>query len=301
MPRQCWGRTRSLNRCRRIGDWALLCPEHRKQPLVWLFALVFTVGAGLASYYGALQTASQATIPGPPHSAGTPPRMATSTPHTYLSSVVAEQSPTPAPTAEHRPSPAPSAAPPPQTSSPETLPASPLVHGSSIEALMVELRLTATLREGAAPPPAEYFFIPVTGAPAQLLGPPGALNLPFASPLRFLRLDSGEIVCITRFAMPSGADFQGRPLGILDQFEHLVIPIVTALFGDSFETARLAEVEMRLNGETFRHTIIPLERPFPKGLALQVPMGSFGRPQVDEPPNPTLQRTTHGRSPVCGR
>lgn len=44
--RQCWARTRNLNRCGRVGEWLFLCDEHRKQPLVLAFGLVFTVLAG---------------------------------------------------------------------------------------------------------------------------------------------------------------------------------------------------------------------------------------------------------------
>jgi hypothetical protein len=47
--KRCWGRTKSLNRCGRIGDWRFFCHEHKKQPIIWLFVLIFTVIAGTAS------------------------------------------------------------------------------------------------------------------------------------------------------------------------------------------------------------------------------------------------------------
>ena len=50
---RCWGRTRNLQRCGRIGDWRLFCDEHRFQPLGWLFVLVFTVVGGFASIQSA--------------------------------------------------------------------------------------------------------------------------------------------------------------------------------------------------------------------------------------------------------
>lgn len=49
MVRRCFGLTRNLDRCGRRGDWRLFCQEHKKQPFVWLFVLIFTVGAGIAS------------------------------------------------------------------------------------------------------------------------------------------------------------------------------------------------------------------------------------------------------------
>ena len=53
--RQCCGITRNLNRCNRIGEWKFFCREHRRQPLVWLVFIIFTVSAGAASIYSALQ------------------------------------------------------------------------------------------------------------------------------------------------------------------------------------------------------------------------------------------------------
>ena len=43
---RCWGITRSLNRCGRLGEWLWFCNEHRRQPLVWVFVFVFTGLAG---------------------------------------------------------------------------------------------------------------------------------------------------------------------------------------------------------------------------------------------------------------
>ena len=47
---RCYGITRNLHRCSRRGDWKLFCHEHKKQPLVGLYVLIFTVG-GTASIY----------------------------------------------------------------------------------------------------------------------------------------------------------------------------------------------------------------------------------------------------------
>jgi hypothetical protein len=46
---RCWGLVRNLHRCGRVGEWRLFCHEHRRQPIVWLFVLIFTVVAGIAS------------------------------------------------------------------------------------------------------------------------------------------------------------------------------------------------------------------------------------------------------------
>jgi hypothetical protein len=53
LSKRCWGLTRNLRRCGRQGDWKLFCADHRRQPFVWLFVLVFTVLAGAASIQSA--------------------------------------------------------------------------------------------------------------------------------------------------------------------------------------------------------------------------------------------------------
>lgn len=60
--RRCFGITRNVNRCGRIGDWWLFCHEHKKQPIAWAFVFIFTVVAGTASILSYLQV----PLPAPP-------------------------------------------------------------------------------------------------------------------------------------------------------------------------------------------------------------------------------------------
>jgi hypothetical protein len=48
---RCFGLARNLHWCHRTGSWRWFCPEHKKQPIVWLFVAVFTVGAGTLQYF----------------------------------------------------------------------------------------------------------------------------------------------------------------------------------------------------------------------------------------------------------
>ena len=52
--RRCRGITRNLRSCGRRGDWRFFCADHRRQPIVWAFVFVFTVGGGLSSILGLL-------------------------------------------------------------------------------------------------------------------------------------------------------------------------------------------------------------------------------------------------------
>src|SRR4051794_25740048 len=51
---RCLGITRNLHRCGRVGNWRIFCHEHRRQPLVWLSFILFTVVGGIASIYTTL-------------------------------------------------------------------------------------------------------------------------------------------------------------------------------------------------------------------------------------------------------
>lgn len=59
MARRCFGLTRSLNRCGRIGEWRWFCDEHKRQPIIWAFFIVFTVLGGAASIYSVLISGSE--------------------------------------------------------------------------------------------------------------------------------------------------------------------------------------------------------------------------------------------------
>src|SRR5216683_3003548 len=52
VQRRCWGLAANLHRCRRVGQWRFFCHEHSRQPLIWIFIGIFTIGAALATYYG---------------------------------------------------------------------------------------------------------------------------------------------------------------------------------------------------------------------------------------------------------
>lgn len=52
---RCLGLNRNLRRCNRSVEGHLFCFDHRRQPIVCIFVLIFTVIAGFASIYSALQ------------------------------------------------------------------------------------------------------------------------------------------------------------------------------------------------------------------------------------------------------
>ena len=59
---RCFGLTTSLNRCQRSGSWRFFCPEHKKQPLIWVFTFIFTIGGGTASIYSVLKSDDKSPV-----------------------------------------------------------------------------------------------------------------------------------------------------------------------------------------------------------------------------------------------
>jgi hypothetical protein len=55
---RCFGRTANWQRCARICKEHLFCSQHRKQPFILLFVLIFTVGGGIASIKSAFWPAN---------------------------------------------------------------------------------------------------------------------------------------------------------------------------------------------------------------------------------------------------
>jgi hypothetical protein len=125
-------------------------------------------------------------------------------------------------------------------------------------------------------PPASYYFSPISGAPARLAGPPGELAMPFVSPIEFRRLETGDIVVINRFSMPGHGDFRGRPAELLFSFERIFVPVVTAIFGDSFSQLQFLEVAVDLNGGNLWYERWPMNGPFPKGQSVSIDVSTLG-------------------------
>ncbi len=51
MMNRCYGYTKNLQRCSRNGEWRFFCHEHKRQPVIWIFTLIFTILAGSTSIY----------------------------------------------------------------------------------------------------------------------------------------------------------------------------------------------------------------------------------------------------------
>jgi tetratricopeptide (TPR) repeat protein len=55
---RCWGIKSNLHRCHRERNWKLFCKDHKRQPFVWLFTILFTVVPGFMAYHSYIKPTS---------------------------------------------------------------------------------------------------------------------------------------------------------------------------------------------------------------------------------------------------
>lgn len=145
----------------------------------------------------------------------------------------------------------------------------------AIQSITVEVRLTCDLKEGAELPPAEVTFIPVGDSHSYFKGAPGTVRLEFKSPVRFRRQDPDKIIVINRFALESGSELQHKPLATLKNFSSLSVPVVTVVYGKSFENFTLLEVILNINGIDIWYGSYIYDVTFEVGPRFEIPLNEF--------------------------
>ena len=144
-----------------------------------------------------------------------------------------------------------------------------------IQSIVIEGRLTCTLKPGAEIPPPEVPFLPIGGVSASLKGPGGRAEIEFASPVRFRRLEDERVVVINRFALPSQSDLQNTTIEHLLTFNALRIPSVTVVYGKSLARMNLLEVTMSVNGQDAWSYRYILDAAFQEGPVFSLPLDSL--------------------------
>ncbi len=118
---------------------------------------------------------------------------------------------------------------------------------SQIRSLVLEGRLTCSLKPGAELPPPDVEFVMVGDGHAYLEGTLGRFRVEFLSPVRFYRQEDGNVVVINRFALSAGSDLSQRPLTALRNLEELKIPVVTVVYGNAIDKMKLYTVNVSVN------------------------------------------------------
>jgi hypothetical protein len=152
----------------------------------------------------------------------------------------------------------------------------PLPSSATIHSMVLEVRLTCELTESHGDlPPDEVPFVPLGDAHAYLDGPAGRERLTFVSPVRFRKLANGRIVIVNRFVLDAGGDLQGRPTSVLLNYQNVVTPVITIVWGKEFAKMTLLELSVSLNGSDPAYYSWPYDAPFQQGPVFTVPFSDM--------------------------
>ena len=147
---------------------------------------------------------------------------------------------------------------------------------SRIRSLTLEVRLTCVVKASHGElPPDEVPFMPVGDANAYLEGPAGRQRLTFSSPVRFRRLSDGRIVVINRFALDPAGDLINQPTLVLANYQNVIAPVITIVWGAEFEKFTLLELSLSLNGADPVYYSWSYDAPFQVGPVFTVAFDNF--------------------------
>lgn len=145
-----------------------------------------------------------------------------------------------------------------------------------IQSIVLEGRLTCSIKSSVDIPPPEVNFMMLSDGHAYLEGSLGRYRIEFVSPVRFHLQQDGNLVVINRFALPASSDLIQRPLDILGQFQVLKVPVVTIVYGDLLEKMIVFEVTMTVNGNDIWSYVYDLQDvPFKSGVLFTLPLDTL--------------------------
>jgi len=157
-----------------------------------------------------------------------------------------------------------------------------LLNPNKINSLKVEARLTCNLMKDAELPPSEAEFYPVSDAHSYLEGIAGRVRINFQSPVYFKNIGDNKITIINNFIMNPGGILEGRPFEYLKNFENLILPFITIIYGKSFERINLLEVTIEINGKQAWYSSWQYNNEFNVGPVFSIPLQEFHKKILSE-------------------
>jgi len=149
-----------------------------------------------------------------------------------------------------------------------------LEHNNGIKSLLIEARLICTLKNGEELPPEEASFLPVGDSHAYFEGITSE-RIEFISPVYFRNLNDNKINVINRFTLKPGSTLENQSIEYLKNFKTLSVPIVTIIYGSSFEKFLLLEISIKVNGEQIWYSSWQYNEKFKVGPRFSIPLKDF--------------------------
>lgn len=142
----------------------------------------------------------------------------------------------------------------------------------SIQSIFLEAKLTVSKKENTEIPPSEVKFYPIGDSHAYFENNEEKVRLEFQSPVNFLQNDNGDIIIINKFTLQRGSILQNKPLNYLSNFESLLVPIVTIVWGNSFDKIKLLEISLKVNGNEVWKKNWKYDDKFKTGPTFSIPL-----------------------------
>lgn len=145
---------------------------------------------------------------------------------------------------------------------------------NTIKSISVEARLTCTLKKGEELPPKEVNFMPVSDAHSYFEGF-NSVRVDFKSPVIFKNLNDNKITIINNFSLLPGSTLENEPIEYLKNFHTLSVPIITVVYGKSFEKIILLEISITINGKQYWYNSWKYNDHFEVGPRFSIPLEEF--------------------------
>jgi hypothetical protein len=153
----------------------------------------------------------------------------------------------------------------------------------TIRSISVEARLTCDLKSGVEIPPAEVETLMGFGV-AHLRGAGGDAAMTLVSPVRFRREGGNQVVVIDEYSLQPSSVLDGRPIASLRNFDTLVLPITTVVYGKALDRLRLVEASVRINGKDVWYYSWKLDAAFQEGPVFSIPLAGLHDRLTPPPP-----------------
>lgn len=144
-----------------------------------------------------------------------------------------------------------------------------------ISSLIVEARMTCTIKPGVDLPPSSENIIAGFGT-GSLVGVGGTVELARTNPVEFLKQRENEMVVVNHFYVPNSESLIGSPISRILNFETLIAPFTVLGSGELIDRVHLVEVTVTINNKhTWYYPYKIGDIPFRQGLTATIPLGGI--------------------------
>ncbi len=149
------------------------------------------------------------------------------------------------------------------------------LNSNLISSISIEGRLTCSLVDNATLPPSEVEFYPIGDANAYFEGLIGRVRMNFQSPIQFKKIGYDKVTIINNFVIINDGILEGRPFDFLTNYDKLILPFITVVYGKSFSKMKVLEVTININGKIVWYSSWQYDVDFQPSPLFNIPLNEF--------------------------